>query len=312
MTRATFTGNGAYCYANAPHMTFLTSGADMAAVPEPGFLECATAMPFGRVFHAADQPTFWPSAPSWSPERGLEHALTVLGWQCQTWYGGEPAEAVVRLREVLLLGPALIGPVDFGYLSYSPASGRMAGADHYIMALAFHHHDEVLVHDPAGYPYAILPVADLLAAWKAERIHYRQGSYTLRGCFRRERSVSRQDVIQRTLPLARALMRSKPIEPTSFGGAEALRHLAEWLRTQVPAVLRNNLLGFSLPTAARRAADAARFLEEGEQPEAAGLMEREAILWGKALSLAARDQWAEVALAIDELAAVEHELECAL
>jgi hypothetical protein len=41
-------------------------------------------------------------------------------------------------------------------------------------------------------------------------------------------------------------------------------------------------------------------------------MEREAALWGKALSVAARHKWAEVAVAINELAGIEHELESAL
>ncbi len=191
MTTA-FTGNGAYCYANGLHMMLLAAGADPTTLPEPNFLECATAMPFGRGFYAADGPTFWPSAPGWSPEKGLDQAINVLGWRCRTWYGGGVEEAIGHLRDGLRLGSVLIGPVDFGYLSYSPASRHMAGADHYVMALALEQ-DHVVVHDPAGYPYAVLPMPDFLEAWQAEHIGYRQGQYTLRSCFREERQVARME-----------------------------------------------------------------------------------------------------------------------
>jgi len=67
---ASFTGNGAYCYANTLHMTLLAAGGVSAAVPEPGFLECATVMPprntnahgRGSASVASD-----PSATGWSP-----------------------------------------------------------------------------------------------------------------------------------------------------------------------------------------------------------------------------------------------------
>jgi hypothetical protein len=136
MHRAVFTGNGAYCYANALHMVLASEAPDGANIPKPGFLECATAMPFGQMFVAPDAPTFWPSPPDRNPERGLEHAIPALGWSCETWFGSE-AENVVfeRLRTALHHGPVLLGPVDFGYLSYSPASVHMPGADHYVVAL---------------------------------------------------------------------------------------------------------------------------------------------------------------------------------
>jgi hypothetical protein len=43
MHRAVFTGNGAYCYANALHMELASVARDGAGILEPGFLECATA-----------------------------------------------------------------------------------------------------------------------------------------------------------------------------------------------------------------------------------------------------------------------------
>ena len=42
MTR--YTGNGAYCYANSVYMALRESGAAAAELPEPGFIECLTAI----------------------------------------------------------------------------------------------------------------------------------------------------------------------------------------------------------------------------------------------------------------------------
>lgn len=305
MRRATFTGNGAYCYANALHM-LLSAAAD--DVPEPGFLECATGMPFGQLFFASEAPIFWPSPPGWDPEEGLAHAIPALGWMCETQFGdASEEEALKHLRTALRDGPVLVGPVDFGYLSYSPASAHMPGTDHYVVALELRA-DDICVHDPAGYPFAELPLADFLQAWKAERVGYRQGAYTLRGCFRHERLVSRREIIDRTVELASVLVRRPPRAPNAFGGAEALEQLARCLRGNVAESLEYNLLGFSLPTAARRTTDATSFLAEGNWPEAAAIMHAQAVLWGKALSRGARREWQQLADLLLELADKEREL----
>src|SRR5262249_12813548 len=161
-------------------------------VPGPGFLECLTGMPFGKTY-LPERRRFWPSAPGFSPEQGggLDGAIATLGWTCETWCAAVPAadsgaaapEALARLRAGLRRGPALVGPLDFGFLSYSPHARPLAGADHYVVALALEA-DHLLLHDPAGVPYAVLPVPDLLEAWRAERVGYKRGPYTLRTDFR--------------------------------------------------------------------------------------------------------------------------------
>jgi hypothetical protein len=284
MTPTAFTGNAAYCFSNSLHMTLLGSGADSGAVPEPGFLECLTGMPFGKTY-LPERRRFWPSAPGFGTEQGggLEVAIRTLGWRCETWYAGEAAadaadggaapEALGRLRDGLRYGPALVGPVDFGHLSYSPHAPHLAGADHYVVALALET-DHLLLHDPAGAPYAVLPMADLLAAWRAERIGYKRGPYTLRTAFRQTARVPRQAMIEQTLPLARRNATADPAGPATYGAGAALARLAHDLRGEVPEALAAHLLGFSFPTAARRTVDAACFLAEGARRDVAGLLMR--------------------------------------
>jgi hypothetical protein len=209
-----------------------------------------------------------------------------------------------RLREAVRDGPVLLGPVDFGFLSHFRVSSQMAGTDHYVVGLDL---DErgLLLHDPAGLPYAVLPVADVLPAWRAERIGFKLGPYTMRHRFRRATSVTRSAMIERTLPVARRNTLANPGGPDTFGGAEALMQLASQLRGEVTEGLERNLLGFSFPTAARRSVDAACFLTEGGRCDAAALIGQRAMLWGRATCAAARREWGLTADALDEMADIE-------
>jgi hypothetical protein len=317
-----FTGNAAYCFSNSLHMTLLGSGAAPGTVPEPGFLECLTGMPFGKTYLPARR-TFWPSAPGFSPEQGggLDAAIATLGWSCEAWFAsgtgadaaGEDAapEALSRLREGLRRGPALLGPVDFGFLSYSPHAAHMAGADHYVVALALEG-DHLLLHDPAGAPYAVLPVADFLEAWRAARVGYKRGAYTLRTDFRSVAPVPRRRMIERTLPLARRNAGADPGGPSTYGGGEALARLASDLRGDVSETMVAHLLGFSFPTAARRTVDAACFLAEGGRSGASALLDRQARLWGRVNATAAQPHWEDAAGLVGEIAALERELAASL
>src|SRR5258708_39864081 len=45
-----YTGNGAYCYANSLHMSLSSSGADPKDLPAPGFLVSLTGGPFVELY----------------------------------------------------------------------------------------------------------------------------------------------------------------------------------------------------------------------------------------------------------------------
>jgi hypothetical protein len=205
----------------------------------------------------------------------------------------------------------MLGPVDFGYLSHFRSSAHMAGFGHYVVGLSLNE-DGLLLHDPAGIPYAVLPLTELLPAWRADRIGYKAGPFRMRSHFRRVETVTRQQMIARTLSVACAHTLSLPDGPIRFGGEHALRRLATQLRTGLLERVEIHLLGFTMPTAARRAVDAARFLAEGGWTDAAACADQKAVLWGRACSTAARRDWATTADAADRLADVEAQLAAAL
>ena len=309
---AAYTGNGAYCFTNALHMCVLASGADPLTLPGPSFIECLTAMPFGRFYRSIPPSGFGISARGWSPEEdGLAVAVEALGWRCEESVGGATDAAVERLASSLKHGPVLIGPVDFGHLTHHRGAAGMAGFDHYVVGLEMVA-DGLVLHDPAGLAFALLPVPDLIEAWRAERITYKRDSFTMRFGFVRERSPTRAEMIAHALPHIRANARRVIDEPGRNTGRRALEGLAGALRGDVPEALERQLLVFSLPTVARRSTDAAGFLAEAGLAEAARLMGEEAVLWGRACSLVARRDFAGAAAAVETLAVLEEQLAAAL
>lgn len=307
-----YSGNGAYCYANSLYMSLLGAGADARELATPGFLECLTTVPFGNMYLALeDGPLVFFSGANIDPDSGLTRALSALGWICQEQRGGSGAEALAQVREAARKAPVLVGPVDMGYLSYHPGHHYMAGADHFMAVLAVED-DFVLLHDPQGYPCALLPHHEFLQAWEAERVPYRTAPYTYRASFQQVEQVSRQTMIARTLPAARANLEADPGGPVAYGGVRVFAMLAKDLRGEVPDSLVSHLLHFALPLAARRNLDAAAFMREAGIPGAAACLERQARLFGLAQYSGAHGQWASVADVMEQLAEQESALIAAL
>lgn len=299
-----YVGSGDYCYANSLCMSLLGGGANPADLPSPGFLECLTTMPFGNTYLDKAKLFFFDGL---DPHRGLTRAIETLGWTCRLEQGGDERGALERLRAATQYGPVLIGPLDMGYLTYNPNSPFLGGADHFLAVLAVEP-DHVLVHDPKGFPCATLPFEDLLKAWRAERVAYVDEAYIMRAGFRPVETVSRQEMIRRTLPFIRLNVQREPEEPEVFGGARALGMLVQMLHTGIPDHLASHLLYFALPLAVRRKLDARAFLLEGNRPEAARLLEQQARLLGRAQYPGVQHDWSSVATLIEQVATLEERL----
>ncbi|HZS77533.1 MAG TPA: hypothetical protein VFA41_13050 [Ktedonobacteraceae bacterium] len=309
MQMISYSGNGDYCYANSLYMSLLAAGAKAGEVPTPGFLECLTTLPFGKMYLRLDEgPLVFFSSSEANPDLGLTLAVQSLGWECEETRGGSAEEALVRLRKAVQDAPVLAGPLDMGYLTYSPFHRELAGGDHFVLVLAVEE-DCVIMHDPMKYPYASLPLSEFLEAWRADRVGYRSAPYTMRSHFRQVEARTRQEMIARALPTIRHNLSVSLQGPVVYNGVAALSCLIDDLRAdEKPSSVLESLATFVFPLAARRSLDAAFFLREAGLPDAAQCMQRQAMLAGKAQYLAAHEQWQSVAAIMEQLAEEEQKL----
>ncbi|KAB8068291.1 NlpC/p60-like transpeptidase-domain-containing protein [Aspergillus leporis] len=304
-----YTGSGPYCYAHSLYMVLLASGYDPQSLPSSGFIECLTTMPFGKHFICLDTgPVSFFSNPYTNPDDGINMALKAMGWGCNNHRGGDAASALFALREAVVHGPVLAGPLNMGYLSYNPDYTALNGADHFLVVLAV---DEdkgmVLLHDPAGYPAVLLPLEDFIEAWRGEGIEYINHPFVFRSHFRHVEDVSRADMVARTIGMLHDQIKNNAMFPGSSGGVSALRLTLEAVEDVLPSVV-NDLAGFTFPLAARRYLDARDFLAEAGLVDATGIMEQQALLAGKAQYPAAHGNWKEVILVLEKFIDLEDQL----
>lgn len=299
-----YTGSAAYCFSNSLHMCLRQAG--MADLPGVDFIECLTGMPFGAMVELSQEPMFFPSPPWADPDAGLTLALECLSWTCETWCGESQQEALTELHAALRFGPALLGPLRMRHLSYDASRHGKADADHFIVVFEADDYN-ARVHDPQGFPFAVLPLDDLLATWDATGIFYAVAPYTLRHTFRQRHSTGRQAAAQSLLAFIRANAGRTFDAPPMLGGAEAYRFAAEAVQSGATAGFIGMFTHFALPLGARRCTDAVPFLQEAGESELAKLMLTKASVYGEAQRHAIDEQWQEVTDCLDRLNEIERQ-----
>jgi hypothetical protein len=266
-----YVGSGPYCYANSLAMVL------GRRAPDPSAIEVLTGAPFGVLLLDGTLPFFSPGG--WNPSIGLDAALDWLGWACDRTAGGDAEEAIDRLRVATRKAPVLVGPVDIGLLLHHPGRGRAIGADHYVVVLAVEG-EAVRFHDPHGYPYAILPIAQFMRAWKADLIVYADAAYAMRLNFRQIREVKLEAAIKASIPRAVHWL-GNDHGGSSLVGESALTTLADQIEGGLEPRELGHLVQFAVRVGARRLADAARWLAAIGLIRASEIAENQAQLLGR-------------------------------
>lgn len=232
-------------------------------------IEVLTGSPFG--FHVGGG-LAWFDPLGWDPNRGVDMALDLLGWACESASGGSAAAAVERLRAAD--GPVFVGPVEFGLLRHHPGSGEVLDSDHFMVVTAVS--DGVVhFHDPHGFPYAALPVDEFAAAWESATFEYSAEPFTMRTGFRRVREVAVTDALRASLPAARRLL-----SPDGESPGAAVGRFAGLVAAGLTARHEGHLVHFAVRVGARRLADAAAGFAQLGLADAAAVAERQARLVG--------------------------------
>lgn len=305
-----YIGNGPYCYANATSMLLATLGENIS----PSRIEVLTGVGLGA-FWLEDAKLIFFSNLGTAPDVGISKALELLGFEYteNSRQESEPAP-FEELRTDLAKSPAILGPLDMGYLSYNPNHEYLAGADHFVLAYGMDE-QEIHLHDPEGFPHVSLPLDQLKLAWKAERIPYRRGFYRYWTSPKRVHHPTEEEIYNRALRFFKTCYQETDDFAAHEGwiiGGDAILTCADYVRRgEVSPQLRGHLVHFALKLGARRALDFGSFLELRDA-ELATLKRRQAELFGRCHTLAVAKNWSSLADNLQQLADVEEEFRVTL
>jgi len=309
-----YIGSGDYCYANATAMLLAASGENVA----PSRIEVLCSVGLGAFWIDGADLIFFSSLAT-SPDRGISQSLELLGFNyAEKWSQETTPPPFESLRADLAHSPAILGPLDMGYLRYDPSHSHFDGVDHFV--LVYNMDDqEIHLHDPAGFPHVTLSLKDMELAWKAERIDYRRGSYRYWTALQRREQPTEEDIYNRALQSFKAGYQTSEHIATYETwaknwaiGREAIFRCANQVRQgNVAPQLKAHLADFMLKLSARRALDFASFFNP-RAPTLAALKCKQAELFGKSHTLAVRESWASLADTLQGLADIEEEFRTAL
>lgn len=308
-----YIGNGDYCYANATAMLLTASGENVA----PSRIEALCGVGLGAFWIEGADLIFFSSFAT-PPDKGISQALELLGFRFAEKWSQEAIPPFEALRADLAQGPAILGPLDVGFLGYDPLHSKFSGVDHYVLAYGMDDH-EIYLHDPAGFPHVALSLEHLELAWKAEHIDYRRGFYRYWTALQRCEQPTEEEIYNRALQSFKVgyqtsehIVAHETWAKNWAVGRDAILMCANHVRHgDVAPQLKAHLSDFMLKLSARRALDFASFFSP-RTPALAALKCKQAELFGKSHTLTVRESWASLADTLQGLANIEEEFRAAL
>ncbi|NBI29677.1 hypothetical protein [Chengkuizengella marina] len=297
-----YIGNGAYCYANSAAMLLSSIGENIS----PSLIEVLSGFSLGASIF--DDLIYFDDCTS-SPDKAINVAFETLGFKVKENASLEKESIPLKeLKLSLSNSVVMLGPLDMGYLTYLPNHKFLGGADHYVLAIEINDY-EILLHDPAGYPFVSLSLNQLEKAWRADQIHYKRGHFRYWHAPKRTSNLTQEDIYVKAIQnFKKIYLNQQNVDHKSEFGKEAILFKSKQLRRQnISEKEIGHLIFFALPLAARRAHDFSLFFIN-KNDHIAKLKETQSKLFGQCHSFATSNLWNSVADKFVQLADIEEEI----
>ncbi|MBA9088190.1 hypothetical protein FHR92_004686 [Fontibacillus solani] len=301
-----YVGNGAYCYANSTSMLLDSIGEQVS----PSLIEVLTGVGLGAVWFEQDNMIFFSNG---IPHLGVSKALDMLGFTYKECSGRDETEFVEQISAELMKHPIMMGPLDMGFLSYMPNHHYLHGCDHYVLAYWLED-GWVRLHDPAGYPFATLPVSDLIHASKTSRLQYRfypsDLIYHYWTAPMRLQQRTLNEMYHEAVLYFREVYLDADRNALEHGwktGIDAITTLQRHVQGgKIEPGLQGHLTHFAFQVGARRALNYSEFFQP-ENPRLSELKLMQSEVFGTCHSLAVRGDWHAVGESIRSLGEFEEQ-----
>lgn len=301
-----YIGNGAYCYANSASMFIKGMGEEIA----PSLLEVLSGVGLGITLYGSG--SLFLHNNTVDPDTGISHAMKALGFSFTEMFSESGADCPLQdLRKVLETSTAILGPVDMGYLRYSPNHQYAKGSDHYV--LAYDMDDQyVYLHDPANFPYVRLAHDSLKLAWSAADLPYGRGPYQYWHSIKRVNHPSKNEIYNDSLCFFQHLYEETAEIGASIGaktGKEAIRIFCEkLLNNEISQDVIGNLKYFVFQLGAKRANDYSVYFEKNNL-SLSQLKRKQSEVLGLCHSLVVEEDWKGLTVVLQEFGKIEDEFE---
>ena len=300
-----FYGNGPYCYSNSTSMLLASSGENIPSAE----IEVYTGVGLGAFLIPNEKLLFFSNLAN-PPDKGITRALSLLGFEFKETFLDQPGNPPYdKLASDLKTSPAVLGPLDMGYLSHNPLHKRMLGADHFVLAYGSDK-DGLLIHDPEGFPNVRVSFSQFETAWRAESIGYRRGYYRYWASSRRVRHPDKEQLYFATLKSFKDIyVEGEKLSSTMKWPVDqdAILMLSKHVKNdKVSPSERGFMVFFAFRLGARRALGYANFFAE-RNPGLAELKRTQAELFGRSQSQAVDRKWGGLLGSLNLLAETEKE-----
>ena len=303
MKHFTYIGNSAYCYSNSTAMLLSSIGENIPA----SLIEVVGGVGIGAYALPNGNISFL-SGYSGLPDKAISKAMQILGFEFKESSKQSPDNPPFdELKQSLETSPAVLGPLDMGYLSYDPNHEHHYGVDHFVLAYTLND-SEVFLHDPAGFPNVSIFLEELGLAWKAESIQYKEGNYRFWTSPKRVSSPSQQEIYFSAIKNFKEIYLTGEKYAKAKGRTidyEAIIFMANNIQKELlkPSEI-GMLTGFIFPLGARRASDFSDFLKN-DNPELAEIKAKQSNLLGLCHSFSVSKDWGKVSDNLKEFAELE-------
>ncbi|MBU0976481.1 MAG: hypothetical protein ABIE03_03100 [Patescibacteria group bacterium] len=300
-----YVGNGLYCYANSMAMLLVGIGEDI----KPALIEVLTGISLGVKLNKEDNLLRF-NIHQLLPDLGLTKALTLLGFTYETKVFEDKDDFPKdELKEDLKLSPAVIGPLDMGYLTYNPRHKYLKGADHYVLGYKIEN-DLLYLHDPENFPNVFLSMYKLKEAWQANGISYKKGYYRYITNLRRTEKPREEQIYRKAVRFFKEnyLISEEFQESSKFElGSDALVKYSKYVKEN--GLNENDVkwyIYFALPLGAKRANDYAVYFRNFDQ-KLSELKFVQSQIFGSLHCYAVAGNWKKLAVGFEKLARNENE-----